>query len=264
MESIIAQLAVTFPDLTTLYVVCAIVGGSLLLISTMSFFGGDADADVDADTDFDVDGNVDLDGIGAEVDVDADADIDADVDMDADADVDADVHVETADAADAHAGAGHVGAMGLASWLSVRFLVYFCAVFGILGIVLTYMTDYAPGMTFGVSLAGGIVVGQGVHQLFRKLKKSSSNSATTEADYVNQVGRVSVTITYPQKGEVAIPVRSNERFVPAVAKHPDTNFKVGEEIGVIAYRGGVAEVVSREEFDFLTHKKLGKLGGRQC
>lgn len=243
IESMLAQLAVTFPDLTTLYVVCAIVGGSLLLISTMSFFGGDADADfdadgagaLDADTDFDVDGDVDLDGIGADVDVD--------------------VHVETTDAAGVHVGAGHGGAMGLASWLSVRFLVYFCAVFGILGIILTYMTDYVRGTTFGVSLAGGIVVGQGVHHLFRKLKKSSSNSATTEADYVNQVGRVSVTITHPRKGEVAIPVRMRERFVPAVAKHPGATFKVGEEIGVIAYHGGLAEVVSREEFEFLTHRK---------
>lgn len=258
IESILAQLVAAFPDLTTLYVVCAIVGGSLLLISTLSFFGGDAD--VDADTDVDVDGDVDLDGIGGDVDIDADADVDvdmdadvdadADVDVDGDADVDAEVHAETTDGATAHAGS----AMSLVTWLSVRFLVYFCAVFGVLGLILTYMTDYAAGTTFGVSLAGGIVVGQSVHQLFRKLKMSSSNSATTETDYVNQVGRVSVTITHPRKGEVAIPVRMRERFVPAVAKHPGTTFHVGDEIGVIAYRGGVAEVVSREEFEFLTHR----------
>ncbi len=218
-------LAVAFPDLTVLYWICMIVGGSLLAFSMLGAFGGHADTDFDADFDADFD-----------VDVDA-----GDVDV--------------AGAGDALVGAGYADAASLAAWLSIRFVVYFTAVFGVLGVVLTYLSDNTPMTTAGVAVLGGLVVGQGVHQLFRKLKRSSSNSATTSADYEDKIGRVSATITYPRKGEIAISVRSRERFVPAVAKHPDTTFGVGDEVGVVAYRGGVAEVVSRKEFEFLAHKK---------
>ena len=223
-------LAVAFPDLTVLYWICMIVGGSLLAFSMLGAFGGHADTDFDADFDVDAAGGLD---------------VEADIEVDVDA----------AGAGDALVGAGYADAASLAAWLSIRFVVYFTAVFGVLGVVLTYLSDNSPTTTAGVAVLGGLVVGQGVHQLFRKLKQSSSNSATTNADYVDKIGRVSATITHPRKGEIAISVRRRQRFVPAVAKHPDTTFGVGDEVGVVAYRGGVAEVVSRKEFEFLSHKK---------
>ena len=230
-------LAVAFPDLTVLYWICMIVGGSLLAFSMLGAFGGHADTDFDADFDVDAAGGLDVE-----------ADIEVDVDVDAG-------DIEVAGAGDALVGAGYADAASLAAWLSIRFVVYFTAVFGVLGVVLTYLSDNSPTTTAGVAVLGGLVVGQGVHQLFRKLKRSSSNSATTSADYVDKIGRVAATITYPRKGEIAISVRRRQRFVPAVAKHPDTTFGVGDEVGVVAYRGGVAEVVSRKEFEFLSHKK---------
>ena len=242
-----AALALAFPDLTVLYWICMIVGGSLLAFSMLGAFGGHSDADFDVDTGFDADFDADFD-IDAAGGLDLEADIEVDVDVDAG-------DVDVAGAGDALVGAGYSDAASLAAWLSIRFVVYFTAVFGVLGVVLTYLSDNSPMTTAGVAALGGLVVGQGVHQLFRKLKRSSSNSATTDADYTDKIGRVSATITHPRKGEIAISVRSRERFVPAGAKHPDTTFGVGEEVGVVAYRGGVAEVVSRKEFEFLTHKK---------
>lgn len=225
------SLAVTMPDLTILYWICMIVGGSLLVFSMLGAAHGHTDADFHAD-------------------VSADADIDIHTDVDVHADVDAD----TADVGHGDADAEHGDAASLATWLSVRFLVYFVAVFGVLGVVFTYLTDVSGAGTLGVAVLGGLVAGQGVHQLFRKLRRSSSDSATTVKDYLNQIGRVSIAITHPRKGEIAIQVRSYERYIPATAKHPDTTFKVGEEVAVVGYHAGVAEVISREEFEFLTNK----------
>ncbi len=102
-----------------------------------------------------------------------------------------------------------------------------------------------------------MVLGQGVHQFMRGLSRASGNSALAASDFVNKLARVTVTITHPRTGEVAVPVTRGERFVPAIAKHAGVTFKTGEQVAVISYRGGVAEVVSREEFDFLTTSDKG-------
>jgi membrane protein implicated in regulation of membrane protease activity len=227
-DSILMSLAVTMPDLTILYWICMIVGGSLLVLSMVGAAEGDADVDFDAD-------------------VSLDADVDVEVDADVDADFDADVSAD-------HVGAGHGGVGSLATWLSVRFLVYFVAVFGVLGVVFTYLTSTGRSATLGVAVLGGMVAGQGVHQLFRKLKQTSGNSTPTVSDYVNKIGRVSIPVTSEQKGEIALRVRRSDRYIPALAKHADATFKAGDEVAVVDYRGGVAEVISRQEFEFLTNK----------
>ena len=221
-DLILMSLAVTIPDLTILYWICMIVGGSLLVLSILGAAEGDADVDFDAD-----------------LSLDADVDVDVDVDTDLSAD---------------DVGVGHGGVGSLATWLSVRFLVYFVAVFGVLGVVFTYLTSTGRPATLGVAALGGLVAGQGVHQLFRKLKQSSGNSTTTVEDYINKIGRVSISVTSEQKGEIALRVRRSDRYIPALAKHADATFKTGDEVAVVEYCGGVAEVVSREEFEFLTKK----------
>lgn len=222
IDLILMSLAVTMPDLTILYWICMIVGGSLLVLSMVGAAEGDADVDFDAD-----------------VSLDADVDMDADIDADLSAD---------------DVGAGYGGVGSLATWLSVRFLVYFVAVFGVLGVVLTYLTSTGRSATLGVAALGGLVAGQGVHQLFRKLKQSSGNSTPTVEDYINKIGRVSIPVTGEQKGEISLRVRRSDRYIPALAKHADAMFKAGDEVAVVDYRGGVAEVISRQEYEFLTNK----------
>lgn len=224
-DLILMSLAITMPDLTILYWICMIVGGSLLVLSMVGAAEGDADVDFDADVSFD-----------ADVDVDVDADVDTDFSAD-------------------HVGAGPGGVGSLATWLSVRFLVYFVAVFGVLGVVFTYLTSTGRSGTLGISVLGGLIAGQGVHQLFRKLKQTSGDSTPTVEDYLNKIGRVSIPVTSAQKGEIALRVRRSDRYIPALAKHADATFKAGDEVAVVEYRGGVAEVISREEFEFLTKKE---------
>ncbi len=220
------------PSLTGAYLVALIVGGGLLVIST--FLGGHAHADVDAD--FDVDLNADLD---------VDVDLDADIDVDADVDVATDIHADHIDAAD--------GALSLASWFSIRFCVYFLAMFGLVGTVLTGMSALSAPAILALAAAGGFVVGQVVHQLFRYLKRSSVPGVTEIEDYVNKPARVTIAIRPPAKGEVAIHVGQGERFVAAAARRPDEQFDVGQSVAVVSFTGRVAVVVSAKEFEFLNN-----------
>lgn len=229
-----------FPALGSAYVVCLIVGGGLLVIATV--FGGDGhDADVGGD-------------VGMDVHVDGAADFH--LDGHADLDGATDVHIESgADHADgfsadhAHADAG---ALALSNWFSVRFLVYFAATFGLLGTALTYMSDVSPGVVFAVALAGGIAVGQGVHQTLRALQRTSGGSETKVEDFLNQTARVTVAIKPPKLGEVGVRVGNKEYFLRAAARRTDDVFGLGDRVVIAAYEGGTAEVVSREEHAFIS------------
>lgn len=214
--------------LTTVYWACLIVGGGLLLISSLA--GGHGDADLGGHFDGDL----------------------GDISLDAHVDVGADFHAPADVAGDVHA--GHAGATSLASWFSVQFVVYFMAMFGLIGVTLTHLTDTGGGVTVAAATLGGLLVGQGVHQLLRKLRRTSGNSTTQLADYLNKIARVTIDMSHQSTGEVALNVGSNERFLPAVSKREDVKFSRGDAVAVVEYQGGVAQVVSREEFEFLTKK----------
>jgi membrane protein implicated in regulation of membrane protease activity len=209
------------PSLAGVYVVCLIVGGGLIFISTV--FGGDTDTDFDAD-----------------VDVDFDVDADFDVDLDAATDV---------GAAHAHAATSSVS---LATWFSISFVVYFLGAFGVVGTTLSYASELGPAVVLAAALAGGIIIGQTAHQVLRYLKRSSGDSAVNTADYVNKDARVTMAIEPPKKGEVAIRLRGRERFVPATTRRPDDRFSVGDRVVVVAVSGGTAEVLSQKEHEFLS------------
>ena len=248
-ESLLLALAFEFPALTSLYWFGLIVGGGLILISTV--FGSSSGADIDVD--LDVGGDLDFGG-DVDVAVDVEADFDVEADLDVGGDVDADVSVGAT-------GAGmhvdHAAALSLASWFSIRFVVYFMAVFGFVGLVLTYTTTLDTRVAALISLGSGLMVGQGVHQLIRFLQRTSGNSALRPEDYVNKIARVTIGIVPPRTGEIAVPVVRGERYIPALAKRGDVTFKAGEQVAVVAYRGGVAEVISRQEYEFLRDKHEG-------
>jgi len=220
--------------LSSVYVVCLIVGGGLIVVSTV--FGGDADADVDVEIG------------GVDVGVDVDADVNLDVDVDADIGADLDVGADAVLGAHVHAPSG----LSLASWFSIQFVVYFLAVFGLVGTTLTQLSSAGSTTILLWSLIGGLGVGQGVHQLLGYLRRTSGNSAPNVADYINQPASVTIKIAPPQKGEVSVSVRGRTRFLPAVARRDDDLFESGDAVVVLAYRNGTAEVVSRKEYEFLT------------
>lgn len=219
------HMVAALPSLVGVYVVCLIVGGGLIVISTV--FAGDTHANADVDVHVEVDTDVDFDA-GHAVDVDLDA-------------------------AHAHAAFG----VSLASWFSIRFVVYFLAAFGVVGTALSYGSSVGPAIILLSSLAGGVVVGQAVHQVLRYLKRTSGSGVITAADYVNKIGRVTIAIEPAGRGEVAVQVSGRERFVPAVASRKNDRFEVGDRVAVASFAGGTAQVVSQKEHEFLTDSNRG-------
>ncbi len=167
--------------------------------------------------------------------------------------------VDAGGAADAHAGveadsghfdgsihhAVHGGTAALSTWLSLRFVVFFLAMFGAAGVILTYLTPLTRWLVCALALVAGLAVGQSVHQLFRLIRRTSGDSTPRAADYVDQPARVAVTIVPPHAGEVALLVRGTERYVPAVAAERGPPLEVGDEVLVVGYHDGVARVVPR-------------------
>ncbi len=219
--------------ITPVYIVCMIVGGGLLLVSTV--LGGHADG-----ADFHVDAGVDTD---VDFHVDMDVDPGVDVDVSGSHDFEFDAQHELFD--------GHDSVFALSNWFSIRFLIYFVATFGLIGTVLTYMTDTGAAIVLVVSVVGGLIAGQGVHQVLRILRENSGNSVTRVEDYINVSGRVTVSINPPACGEVSVSVGGTERYVPAFAKRKDDKFSIGDQVTVVGFSNGVAEVVSREEYEFI-------------
>lgn len=220
--------AAGLPGLVTAYWVCLVLGGGLLLISSLS--GSDADAGVDADVDFD-----------------------ADLDADFDADVDVDAEPSSGPEIAAH----HAPLTSLATWFSVQFAVFFMAVFGVIGVTLTHLTGIGRGVVLAAAVAGGFVVGQAMHQLLRILRLNSGNSAPQQRDYVNKLARVTVAIRQGKKGEIRLLVRRGERFIPAVSQRLDEAFDIGKPVVVVEYRAGIAQVVSPPEFEALNNHRQG-------
>ena len=236
MALIFLLLETTWPALVTVYWICFIVGGGLLMLSLIGGLDHHADADFDFHGDVDVDVDIDVDAGG--IDVDHDIDLDHDADLDHDVDVGA-----------------HGSMLALSTWFSLRFMVFFLASFGMVGVCLNYLSEVTPGPTLLVSVVAGLVVGQAVHQIFRAIRRGSGDSTVRAADYISQPARVSIAIEPGRKGEVALVVARGERFVPAVSQRKDAGFTTDEQVVVVDYRAGVAEVISREEYEFLNEGK---------
>jgi len=240
----LAQFATIATVLVALYWVALIVGGGLILVS--SVLGGHGHGDVDVHTDVDVD-------IAPDLHFDGDAAFDFHADAGAGLEMHADVDSDFA--GDLHADADHLALSSVSTWFSLRFVVYFLAAFGAVGVVLTNLSDVSTPVIAVSALLAGVLVGQIVHQTIRAIRRSSGDSTTHVRDYVNRIGRVTIAVSRASKGEVAVHIGQGERYLPAMSRRADETFARDESVAVIAYRGGVAEVISQQEYEFLTQGK---------
>lgn len=210
------------------YVGCLIFGGGLVALSALG--GGHHDTGLDA----------------------ADSGALGDVNLAPDAAA-ADMH---GDAAGAHGGDAAAGSppggslFDPAAWFSLRFVVYFLAVFGVVGTTLTYMSDMGRGAVLTSALISGVVAGQVVHRVMRSIMRSGTNSEIATRDLVNREARVTVPITPGRRGQVAVLVGDREVYLTATAARNDEQFAAGDRVAVRAYSGGVATVISRREHEF--------------
>ncbi len=212
--------------LATVYIIALIVGGGLLLLSL--FMTGHGSTDVHAD----LSGDLGMSGHAPAGDLHQGGDMGH------------------------HTGGGH--GLPLASWFSLQFAVYFLAMFGLIGTTLTFAGKVGPVAVLTSALVGGFIVGQLVHQTLRALKRSGVGSDLTAEDFLKRPARVSIAIDPPRRGEIAVTSRSGERFLPAVSRRGDDRFKVGDRVVVVGLSHGVAEVLSKEEYDFVSESGTGE------
>lgn len=197
----------------TIYIFCAVIGGGLIV---MSLFGGDHDHGSDADHDFTVDHDVDLG---------ADAGGDADVGHDADASHDS----------------GH----GDGPWMlffSLRFWTYLLGVFGVSGLLLTYLTDSREPVTALLSGATGFLSGVFAASLVGWLRKNEADSTAREHDFLGVRARVTVGIRDRQVGRIRATVKGELIDVLAVSEEP-LALPEGSEVVIVGMDNGRATVM---------------------
>lgn len=198
--------------LTTAYWACFVLGGGFVAVSLLGMFGDHGDASG-------------ADGAGFDAHH-----------------APGDGHLDSAAVKEIHG--------TLSQWISVRFLVYFLASFGATGVIVSNLSTLSPLAALGLALVCGLAVGQIVHQAVSYLRRTSGNSTPQPKDYVGRVARVTIPIEPSHKGEIALQVCETHRRVPAVAVEQRTKFVTGDEVVVVAYRGGIAEVTTRDKAAF--------------
>ncbi len=201
------------------YILSAVFGGSLLLLSAFGAGGDDADGP---------------DGV--------EADVDSDLDLDTDVEVHVDVHVDPTDLAVDH----HDGA-DLQSWLpffSLRFWIYFSATFGLSGAVITTLELTSALLTAGLSAGAGFVAGTGMVATVRALKKGEATSLQA-LDFESSEGTVSTPIRPGDLGKIRTQVRGE--WVDLLAEtSEDETIEPGARVIIVEMKDTKAVVVRAE------------------
>jgi membrane protein implicated in regulation of membrane protease activity len=208
----------------TLYIVCAVLGGGLMLVSALGgMFHGDLS--LDHGPDFDA---------GHQIDFSHDIATTA---------TDVDHHLELPHAID-------VGWTNSDFWLafvSMRFVTYFTGIFGITGTVLSLVTDMS-GLTVAlVSLLFGFVLGYGGSLLFRHLKSEGETSGVTAHDYIGALGRTLVGIKGSQPGKVRVSIKGDTIDMIALSEG-EKEIGMGEEIVVVGLEGDRVRVAPKGDY----------------
>ena len=208
----------------TVYIICAVLGGGLMLLSA---FGG-----LTGDTDF-------------STDVDASLDVDHEIDFDHD--------LSTTELAselphlDVDLTSGFTAHDFWLAFLSMRFFTYFAGTFGILGLALTFMTGMTEpfigligaGVSFGVGYGGSL--------LFRYLKAEGVTSGVTKGDYIGVLGKTTVAISGSQPGKVRIRIKDDTLDMMALSEK-GTDIARGEEIVVVGLDGNHVRVAPKGDY----------------
>lgn len=195
--------------MTTLYLICLLVGGFFVLLSMLG--GGDSDADVDFD-----------------------ADVDLDADFDSELELDSAIPAETS-------------GTDFVDLFSVRALFLFAAFFGLTGMALSLAGTGEP-FTAVLAALVGLLVGLGGNYLIKRVGYDHVSSDVTSRDLNGVTGRVLVPFTGERRGKIRLVARGQSLQLVARAFENQTidTFNPGDEVVVVRVNGSVAEVVKPE------------------
>jgi len=218
----------------TVYIICAVIGGGLMLLSAIGglMHGGlDVDHSLDVDHGFDVGHDLDLAGGGG---------IDFDHDLSVTEAASELPHV------DINLSSGFGAHDFWLAFVSMRFITYFSGTFGVLGLALHYFSSMPEALIPFVSALVALGVGYSGSLLFRYLKAEGVTSGVTKHDYVGVLGRTLVAIRESQPGKVRIRIKNDTLDMIALSEGGKEIAK-GEEIVVVGLEGDKVRVMPRGE-----------------
>jgi len=187
--------------MTTVFVVCAAVGGTILVfqfVLTMIGLGGEA---------FDLD----------VAEIDADVDFDADMDIGSDTDLGHDVHV---------------GSSWLFGVISFRTVVSALAFFGLVGLT-AQSAGASPVHTLLIAVAAGVAAMYALYWMMRGLKSLKSEGTPRIQRAVGRHGTVYVTIPGGESSAGKIQINLQNRTMEYLAMTSGEKLPPGSKVVVV-------------------------------
>lgn len=197
--------------MTTVFLLCAAVGGTILacqLLMTLLGFAGDM-ADVDMPDDLDGGGDLDLGG-----DLDAgDVSVDADVDGDA-------------------GDATHHDTSWMAGVLSFRTLVAAATFFG-LGGMAARGADFSQPLQVVIALAAGLAAMYGVYYLMRTVYRLKAEGTVRIGHTVGRQGTVYLRVPGQKSGSGKVQLSVQKRTMEYLAMTSGEGLPTGTKVTVV-------------------------------
>lgn len=198
--------------MTAFYLVSALVGGALVL---MSLLGGAKELDGDADVEAgDAEPHVDA-GVG-----DYDKDFAKDLEVD------------------------HGGPLWL-PFLSLRFWTFFLAFAGVCGLLVGWTTDVGELLRGVVAMGTGLVAGTSVAYMMRYFKRLQVNAGADTKRLVGLEAKVLLPLSAESEGKIR--VSAGGKLIDLIASCDDAGtIPIGSDVLIISVDGGTAKVVSSD------------------
>lgn len=203
----------------TAYIIAAIVGGGLILVSALGGLTSGLLDGVESDSDLDLD----------QVDFDNDVSLDGNHDISGHPD-----HAEFVKEAVATS----------EFWLpffSLRFWIYFMATFGLIGSIATIFSLAASWIVVLVSVLSALVMGTLVAYVMRFLMKNSFDSSILQEDFLGVSGHILVPPRNGEPGKIRMSIKGET--IDMLALPPEgIELKRGEEVVVVQLEGTKVQV----------------------
>lgn len=119
---------------------------------------------------------------------------------------------------------------------SLRFWTYFCAFFGVAGLLLTLLAGLGPGLALGLSAFMGLSAGVLIATFTRALNRSQSTSTVGQAELAGRSGEVLVEIAPGQAGKVRLDLGGELLDLVAVAD-ATLRLPAGTRVVVLSFEG---------------------------
>lgn len=192
----------------TVYIVSAIIGGGLILLS--AFVGHDHDSDFAGGHDVGHDVSHDHDTAGSEHE---------------------------------HSG-GEL--LSWLPFLSLRFWTYGLALFGGIGWALSALTPTASPTILGISLTVGVLMGTLAATLINVARRMSADSSTRTQDLLGVAGKVTVPVHGASEGKVRVLVRGDSIDFLALS-NDNRSIPTGESVVIVAVENDRLRVIPQTD-----------------